>query len=75
MADINLEGAQETVAQAQAVASNPSFRIDAVQVDTSVEESVRAAIAHATEYLGRVDYAVHSAGLSVLMNIPIFACP
>ncbi|KAL1853910.1 hypothetical protein Daus18300_011652 [Diaporthe australafricana] len=72
VADINLEGAQETVAQAQAVARNPNFRVEAVQVDVSVEESVKAAIAHATKCLARIDYAVHSAGVSRLFIVLIF---
>lgn len=63
MADINLEGARETVAQAKAVARNPDIQIDAIQVDVSVEESVKAAVSHAVEYLGRIDYAVNSAGI------------
>lgn len=33
-----------------------------------VEESVRTAIAYATNVLGRIDYAVHSAGVSPAME-------
>lgn len=64
IADIDLEGAQETATQAKTVATNPDFWVDTVQVDVSVEESARAAITYATKYLGRIDYAVHSAGVS-----------
>lgn len=67
VADINLDGAQETAAQAKALAKDPGFRVDAVQVNVCVEESVRTAVAHAVKYLGRIDYAVHSAGVSLLM--------
>ncbi|KAI7779335.1 hypothetical protein LA080_001006 [Diaporthe eres] len=63
VADINLEGAQETAAQAKALAKDPGFRVDTVQVDICVEESVRTAVIHAAKYLGRIDYAVHSAGI------------
>lgn len=47
VADINLEGARETVAQAKTLAKSPDFQADAVQVDVSVEESFKAAVAHA----------------------------
>ncbi|KAH8783247.1 hypothetical protein F5883DRAFT_538165 [Diaporthe sp. PMI_573] len=63
IADVNLEGAQETAAQAKAVAVNPNFRVDAVHVDVANEDSVKAAIAHASKFLGRIDYGVHSAGI------------
>lgn len=68
VADINLEGAKETAAQAKAAAKNPDFRVDAIEVDVSIEDSVRAAVGHAAKYLGRIDYAVHSAGVSHLMG-------
>lgn len=68
IADINLEGAQETAAQAKAVAVNPNFRVDAVHVDVANEDSVRAAIAHASKFLGRIDYGVHSAGVSPALD-------
>lgn len=64
VADINIEGAQQTVAQAQAVATHPDFQAAAVPVDVSIEESVKAAIGHAVQQFGRIDYAVHSAGVS-----------
>ncbi|KAK2606764.1 hypothetical protein N8I77_005495 [Diaporthe amygdali] len=63
VADINLEGAEETATEAKAIGINPDFRIEAIRVDVSIEESFKAAIAHATKYLGRIDYAVHSAGI------------
>ena len=72
MADINLKGARETLAQARAVARNPDFRSDAVQVDVSSEWSVRAAVAHAAKYLGRINYAVNSAGVGPSMQSDVF---
>lgn len=68
MADINLEGAQETAAQAKAVARNPDVKVEAVQLDISSEESVKGAVAHAVKYLGRIDYAVNSAGVRPSME-------
>lgn len=67
MADINLEGAQKTVADAKAIAVNPDFQADAVYIDVSVEDSVKKAVANAVNYLGRIDYAVNSAGVSLLL--------
>ena len=64
MADINLEGAQETVAQAKAVATNSDFRAEAIQMDVSLEDSVKAAIAHTIQLFGRIDYSIHCAGVS-----------
>lgn len=64
VADINLGNAQETAALAKSAAAHPDFRAEAIQVDVSVEESVKSAVAHAVQYLGRIDYAVHSAGVS-----------
>ncbi|KAG6354640.1 hypothetical protein INS49_004658 [Diaporthe citri] len=63
VADINLEGARETANQAKVLAKYPEFRVDVVRVDISVEESVMTAVAHAVKYLGRIDYAVHSASI------------
>ncbi|KAJ4422375.1 hypothetical protein N0V82_002930 [Gnomoniopsis sp. IMI 355080] len=68
VADINLEGAQDTAAQARAIAVNPNFRVDAVKVDVTDMESMKAAIDHAVNSLGRIDYAVHSAGVSSVPN-------
>jgi NAD(P)-dependent dehydrogenase (short-subunit alcohol dehydrogenase family) len=68
IADVNLEGAQETAAQAKAVAVHPDFRVDAVHVDVANEDSVKASIAHASKFLGRIDYAVHSAGVSLALD-------
>lgn len=56
VADLNLEGAQETAAQAKAVAVHESFRVDAIQVDVSNEDSVKAAVAHASKFLGRIEF-------------------
>lgn len=72
IADINLGGAQETAAQAKAVAVNPNFRVDAVHVDVANEDSVRAAIAHASKFLGRIDYGVHSAGVSLALDSLVY---
>ncbi|KAI0116166.1 3-oxoacyl-reductase [Hypoxylon sp. NC0597] len=63
VADINLEAAQQTVSEVEAVATNPAFRAVAVHLDITDEESVKGTIAHMTESFGRIDYCVHSAGV------------
>ncbi|KAM4060149.1 short chain dehydrogenase [Hirsutella rhossiliensis] len=64
VADLNLEGAQQTAAEAKDVATNPKFRAEAIHANVSNEESVKAAIDHAIKSFGRIDYGVHSAGIS-----------
>jgi NAD(P)-dependent dehydrogenase (short-subunit alcohol dehydrogenase family) len=61
--DINLEAATKTVADCQAVATNSSFRAEAVKIDVTDETSVRAFFARAVELFERVDYAVSCAGI------------
>ncbi|KAF3018786.1 hypothetical protein E8E14_000563 [Neopestalotiopsis sp. 37M] len=63
VADINIEGAEETVKEIKAVATNPDFRAESIKIDVSLEESVKAAISHAVEKFGRIDYSVHCAGV------------
>lgn len=65
MADLNLEGAQQTAIEARKVATNPQFDVHAVQVDVAIEESMKAAIEYAVKAFGRIDYGVHSAGVSL----------
>lgn len=71
VADINLEGAQKTAAQAKALAVKPNFRVEAVKVDITAADSVKAAIAHAVDTLGRIDYGVHSAGVNYYPDVHI----
>lgn len=63
VADLNADGAKETVAQAKAAATNPDFQAEAIEVDVASEESVKAAVARTVELFGRIDYAIHSAGV------------
>lgn len=64
VADLNLEGAQETAVEAEQVATNPDFRAEAIHADVTIPESLEAAIDHASRSFGRIDYGVHSAGVS-----------
>ncbi|KAK8057210.1 NAD(P)-binding protein [Apiospora saccharicola] len=73
VADLNLDGARETAAALESVATHPDFRAEAVQVDVSQEDSVRAAISRMVELFGRIDYSVHSAGVPGGASDPIAA--
>ncbi|KAK7960501.1 hypothetical protein PG988_011715 [Apiospora saccharicola] len=73
VADLNLDGARETAAALKSVATHPDFRAEAVQVDVSQEDSVRAAISRMVELFGRIDYSVHSAGVPGGASDPIAA--
>ncbi|KAI0144376.1 NAD(P)-binding protein [Xylariaceae sp. FL1272] len=66
VADLNLKAAQEVAAEAAALSSHSGFRAEAIEVDVSVEESVAAMIAYMTDTFGRVDYCIHSAGISLV---------
>lgn len=62
--DINVEAATSTVAECQAVATNSSFRAEAVKIDVTDESSVRNCFSRAVELFERIDYAVSCAGVS-----------
>ncbi|KAI5918406.1 NAD(P)-binding protein [Camillea tinctor] len=63
IADLNVDTARETVAECQAVATNPKFKGSAVHVDVTNEESVVSLFSETTRELGRIDYCVNSAGI------------
>ncbi|KAI5867518.1 NAD(P)-binding protein [Durotheca rogersii] len=65
VADINLEAAEAAVAACRDVALDATFHAEAIAIDVTAEESVKAAIARAQEVLGRIDYCVNSAGVAV----------
>ncbi|KAI1499773.1 NAD(P)-binding protein [Biscogniauxia marginata] len=65
VADINIEAAQSTVTESKAVALNAAFRAEAIPIDITLEESIKATIVHAVQRFGRIDYCVNSAGVGV----------
>jgi hypothetical protein len=69
VADLNLEGAEKTAADARSVATNSEFQVEAIQIDVAIEDSVDRAIAHMVEKFGRIDYCVHSAGVSIALRL------
>ncbi|KAI6081390.1 hypothetical protein F4821DRAFT_26994 [Hypoxylon rubiginosum] len=71
VADLNLETAQTTVAEATAAATNSDFRAEAIQMDVSLEESVKSGVEHMVKSFGRIDYCVHSAGITIQSSNPV----
>lgn len=65
VADLNVEAAEEVVAGIRTAARHPNFRAEAIKIDVSIEESVKAVVAHTVEAFGRIDYAIHCAGVSL----------
>ncbi|KAF2230328.1 NAD(P)-binding protein [Viridothelium virens] len=62
-ADINEDGAQEAAGQSQKYAKQSEYRGLSVKVDITSEESVASLVSIAVKEFGRIDYAVHSAGI------------
>ncbi|KAI1769736.1 hypothetical protein F4818DRAFT_315515 [Hypoxylon cercidicola] len=71
VADLNLETAKQTVAEANTVATNSAFRAEAIQMDVSVEESVKHGVEHMVKSFGRIDYCVNSAGIPPRSGEPV----
>ena len=69
VADINLDGAQET---ADAIAAETGRRTMAVQVDVTKEEQVAAAMDRAVEAFGRLDICVSNAGVLIAEAVDEF---
>lgn len=65
VADLNVEAAEEVVKGIQAVAHHPHFRAEAIKIDVSLEESVKAAVAYTVGLFGCIDYSIHCAGVSL----------
>ncbi|OTB06715.1 hypothetical protein M426DRAFT_318776 [Hypoxylon sp. CI-4A] len=61
VADIDLEAAKKTAAEAKAAATNPDFRAEGIQIDVSSEDSVKNAINTVVKLFGRFDYCVNGA--------------
>ncbi|KAI0117420.1 NAD(P)-binding protein [Daldinia grandis] len=71
IADINLKAAEETVAEATAVATNPGFRVEVIHLDVTSEESVKQAVAKMIQSFGRIDYCIHCAGTGIWSYRPL----
>ncbi|KAI1405544.1 NAD(P)-binding protein [Hypoxylon fuscum] len=65
IADIDFELAQEAVNVVKGAATRSNFRVEAVSVDITIEESVQSAIKQMVDSFGRIDYCVICAGVGV----------
>jgi NAD(P)-dependent dehydrogenase (short-subunit alcohol dehydrogenase family) len=64
VADFNLDSAKGVLEECRAVAVTPNFNIEAVQIDVTQVQSVQEATDVMVQQFGRIDYVVHSAGVS-----------
>ena len=67
-ADINLASAQLASEDSKIFATNASYRTIALAVDVSSEESMNAMVEKAVGEFGRIDYAVSSAGVRLMLH-------
>ncbi|PHH80581.1 hypothetical protein CDD80_840 [Ophiocordyceps camponoti-rufipedis] len=65
VADRDGEAASRVAAECESVASASGFRVEAVEMDVSSEESVQAVTENMVRALGRIDYCVNCAGVGV----------
>lgn len=66
VADINFEGAQDVAEESKKVARHPKYQVLAVKLDIGDEKSVQSLVTTTVKEFGRIDYAVNSAGVSIL---------
>ncbi|KAH9997690.1 NAD(P)-binding protein [Xylariaceae sp. FL0662B] len=63
VADLNFKAAAETALECEAVATNPDFHSDAIQIDVAIPDSVQSAMNKMVDVFGRIDYCVNGAGV------------
>ncbi|KAI0974905.1 NAD(P)-binding protein [Xylaria arbuscula] len=63
IADINLDAATQTGLECAKVATNPSFRVEAVEMDVVQPSSVENAMDMMIQMFGRIDYCVNGVGI------------
>lgn len=64
VADFNLESAKGVLEECRAVAMAPNFQIEVAHIDVTQVQSVQEATEVMVQQFGRIDYVVHSAGVS-----------
>ncbi len=64
VADINIQGVQETAEKSKQHATHPEYRALSVMVDVTDPASVQEMVDAAVKEFGRIDYSVNSAGVS-----------
>ncbi|KAI0444215.1 NAD(P)-binding protein [Xylaria telfairii] len=73
ISDIDLKAAEETAAKALQLATNPEIQVKTFELDVTIEEDVKKAVAYTVETFGRIDYCVHSAGIASSTFNPVSA--
>ena len=68
VADVDVHASANVAAECNAVAINVDFRVEHVQVDVTLEVSVKQAITQTMQAFGRIDYCVNCAGVSFLSS-------
>jgi NAD(P)-dependent dehydrogenase (short-subunit alcohol dehydrogenase family) len=63
LADLN-EPTKSIIDECRRFSKHPNFRVVPVQTDVADEDSVAQMVEIAVEEFGRIDYCVHSAGVS-----------
>ena len=64
LADIDAEGACIVASESKYHAQHPKYRAVSLKVDVSEDNSVQTMVRSAISEFGRIDYFVHSAGVS-----------
>lgn len=65
-----MQAAQKTADETRSIATYAEFSVEAVQLDITIEADVKAAVARMVDQYGRIDYCIHSAGVSALHVLP-----
>lgn len=72
-ADINDIGAKESAEESKKSATHAEYRTLAVKVDMNDAESVQSLVTTVVGEFGRIDYAVNSAGVSIVFEfLPLY---
>lgn len=66
IADINFKMAEDAVNAVKAAATRSNFRVEAIAVDVTLEESVGAVMKEMVDSFQRIDYCVTCAGVSIM---------
>lgn len=73
VADLAIDAARDVVAECKLVATSVNFHAEAIRVDVTSEDSVQSLMRQTVEVLGRMDYCINCAGVS--LHIPAIRSP
>lgn len=68
-ADKNLDAVKEAVEKSKGIAIAEGYQAVAIEVDVASRPAVRSMVAETVSKFGRIDYAVHCAGVSIFPGI------